>query len=164
MDSTIIPALAAACGSLVGAAATIVATWITQRTQSFHAEREEKLRNREALYGAFVTEASRLTVEALGHSLERPDTFVKLYGIIGRIRLVATDPVLAAADACVHQIIELYAKPNMTVEQIRLAFERGRLDPIRDFSVACRRELIEIAGGGRQVPAAVPAGMRNGRR
>ena len=148
MDSTIIPALAAAGGSLVGAAASIVTTWITQRAQSVHAEREEKLRNREALYGEFITEASRLTVEALSHSLERPDTFVKLYGIIGRIRLVATDPVLAAAEACLRQIIDLYARPNMTVEQIRLAFERDRLDPIKDFSVACRKELLEIAGGG----------------
>jgi len=148
MDSTYITAVAAACGSLVGAAATIVTTHITLRTQRAHAEREEKLRNREALYGEFITEASRLTVEALGHSLERPDTFVKLYGIIGRIRLMATCPVLNAAEACIRQIIDLYAKPNMTIEQIRLAFERDRLDPLREFSVACRKELLEIAGGG----------------
>src|SRR5271165_2992314 len=147
MDSTIITAVAAAGGSLVGAAATSVTTWITQRTQRVHAEREEKLRNREELYGEFITEASRLTVEALSHSLEQPDTFVKLYGITGRIRLVATDPVLYAAEACIRQIIDLYAKPNMTVEQIRLAFERDRIDPIRDFSVGCRKELLEIAGG-----------------
>jgi hypothetical protein len=99
MDSTFITAVAAACGSLVGAAATIVTTWITQRTQSFRAEREEMLRNREALYGEFITEASRLAVEAFSNSLERADTFVKLYGLIGRIRLVATAPVLAAAAA-----------------------------------------------------------------
>jgi hypothetical protein len=148
MDSTIITAVAAAGGSLVGAAATSVTTWITQRTQTVHAEREEKLRNREALYGEFITEASRLTVEALGHSLEQPDTFVKLYGITGRIRLVATNPVLDAAEACIRQIIDLYAKPNMTVEQIRRAFECDGLDPIKDFSVACRKELLQIAGGG----------------
>jgi len=147
MDSTFITAVAAACGSLVGAAATSVTTWITQRTQTVHAEREEKLRNREALYGEFITEASRLTVEALGHSLERPDTFVKLYGITDRSRLMATGPVLDAAEACIRQIIDLYAKPNMTVEQIRLAFERDRLDPVRDFSVACRKEFLQIAGG-----------------
>jgi hypothetical protein len=149
MDSTIITAVAAACGSLVGAAATIVTTLITQRTQSVQAEREEKLRNREALYGEFISEASRLTMDALSHSLERPDTFVKLYGITGRIRLIATGPVLDAADACIRQIIDLYAKPNLTVEQIRLAFERDRLDPIRDFSVTGRTELLEIARGSR---------------
>jgi hypothetical protein len=148
VDSTIITAVAAAGGSLVGASATIVTTWVTQRTQRRLAEREAKLRSLEALYGDFITEASRLAVEALSHSLERPETFVKLYGITGRIRLVATDPVLDAAEACIRQIIDLYAKPNMTVEQIRLAFERDRLDPVRDFSVACRNEFLEIAGGG----------------
>lgn len=84
--------------------------------------------------------------EGLSHSLEQPDTFVKLYGITGRIRLVATDPVLYAAEACIRQIIDLFAKPNMTVEQIRLVFERDRLDPLRNFSVACRKEFLAIAG------------------
>jgi hypothetical protein len=147
MDATIITALAAACGSLVGTGGTIVTTWLTQRSQTVHVEREGMLRSREALYGEFITEAARLAVEALSHSLERPDTFVKLYGINGRIRLVATNPVLAAAEACIRQIIDLYAKPNMTVEEIRVAFERDRLDPIGDFSIACRKELFEIAGG-----------------
>jgi hypothetical protein len=148
MDSTIITAIAAALGSLIGSAASIGTTWITQRTQTVSAHKEGKLRNRETLYGEFITEASRLTVEALGNSLERPETLVKLYGILGRIRLVAGDPVLAAAEACCHHIIDLYAKPNMTAEQIRVSFEQHRLDPIRDFSVACRTELLEITGGG----------------
>jgi hypothetical protein len=132
----------------VGTGGTIVTTWLTQRLQTFHIEREGILRSREALYGEFITEAARLAMEALSHSLEQPDTFVKLYGINGRIRLVATDPVLAAAEACIHQIIDLYTKPNMTVEQIRLAFERDRLDPIGEFSVACRKELLEIGSSG----------------
>jgi hypothetical protein len=148
MDSAIITAVAAVSGSLVGAAATIATTWITQRTQITRHKIEAEVRGRETLYGEFITEASRLAVEALTHALEQPDTFVKLYGILGRIRLMATEPVLAAAEACVRQIIDLYAKPNMTVEQIRLAFEGARLDPIKDFSVACRKELLEIAGGG----------------
>jgi len=144
MDTTLVTAIAASCGSLVGAAVTIVTTWITQRTQTLRAEREVKLRDREALYGEFITEASRLTVDAASHSLEKPDTFVTLYGILGRIRLVAPDVALAAAEACCRQIGDLYASPNMTVEQIRVAFERNRLDPIRDFSVVGRKELLKI--------------------
>ena len=143
MDTTIIAAVAAACGSLVGATVTVATTWITQRAQRAHAEWEQTRRNREALYGEFITEASRLTMEALCNSLERPDTFVKLYGITGRIRLASTGVVLAAAEACIRQIIDLYAKPNMTVEQMRMAFEREGLDPIKDFSVVCRTELFD---------------------
>jgi hypothetical protein len=146
MDSTMITAIAAACGSVIGAAATITTNWISQRSQGLRAEREQTLRDREALYGEFISEASRLTVEALGHSLERPDTFVKLYGITGRIRLVSTDAVLAAAEACIREIIDLYARPNMTVDQMRRAFEHEGFDPIKDFSVICRKELFEVDG------------------
>ena len=81
--------------------------WITQRTQTVRAHIEGKLRDRESLYGEFITEASCLTVEALGHSLEQPEAFVRLYGILGRIRLVAADPVLAAAERCCRQIVDL---------------------------------------------------------
>ena len=144
MDSSLVTATAAALGSLLGAAASIVTTWITQRTQTARTHIDGKLRNREALYGEFITEASRLTVEALGHSLEQPETFVKLYGILGRIRLVATEPVLAAAEACCREIVDHYARPNLTIEQIRLAFEQHRIDPIKDFSTVCRTELCEI--------------------
>jgi hypothetical protein len=147
MDSTVIAAVAALGGSLVGATATIATTWITQRTQAVRAHRETKLRDRETLYSEFIAEASRLTLDAFSHSLEKPETFVTLYGILGRIRLIAADPVLATAEACCRQITALYAEPNMSVEEIRLAFERDRLDPIRDFSIACRKELSEIAGG-----------------
>jgi hypothetical protein len=145
MDSTIIAAAAAVLGSLVGAAATVGATWITQRTQAVRAKIEVKLRDREALYGEFITEASRLTVDALTHQLEQPTTFVTLYGILGRIRLVAPDLVLASAEACTRQIVDLYAKPNLTVDQIRAAFENGHIDPVIEFSTVCRTELLEIA-------------------
>ena len=140
-------ATAAAMGSLVGGCASAVTTYFTQRTRLTHAHREERLRDREVLYGEFITEASRLTMDALSHSLERPDTFVKLYGILGRIRLVAHDAVLAAAEACCRQIVELYSKPNLTVDQIRAQFERDWRDPISEFSTACRQELGDIANG-----------------
>jgi hypothetical protein len=148
MDSTIIPAVAAALGSVVGAAASICTTWITQRTQAARGKIEMRLRDREALYAEFITEASRLTVDAFTNQLEQPATFVKLYGVLGRIRIVAADAVLASAEACCRQIVDLYAKPNMTIDQIRAAFEHGQMDPIKAFSTACRTELLAIVADG----------------
>jgi hypothetical protein len=144
MDSSLVTATAAALGSLVGASASVVTTWITQRTQDARARREVNHREREAIYGEFVMEASRLTVEALSHSLEQPEALAKLYGILARIRLVATDPVLTAAEVCSRRIIDLFSGPNMTVEQIRTSFKREQLDPIKDFSTAARSELLDM--------------------
>jgi hypothetical protein len=147
MDSSIVTAMAAASGSMVGAAASIVTTWMTQRTQRVRARIEDKLRSREALYGEFVTEASRVTVEAMSRTLEQPDAVVKLYGILGRVRLVASQAVLAAGEKCTRQIVDFYLGPNLTAAQIRAALER-EFDPIKEFSAAARDELLEIAAGG----------------
>jgi hypothetical protein len=148
MDSSLVTATAAALGSLVGATVSIITTWITQRTQAVRMQTEEKRRERAALYGEFVMEASRLTAEALSHSLEQPEALAKLYGILARIRLVAADPVLTSAETCSRRIVDLYSGPNMTVEQIRSSFKREHLDPIKDFSTAARSELLEMDTAG----------------
>ncbi len=145
MDSSLITATAAALGSLVGAAASIVTTWITQRRQTIRELTAARFQEREALYGEFITEASRLVVDALTHSLERPETFVKLYGILGRIRLICDKRILAEAEHCCRRIVELYSQPNMTTDQVRAAFEADEFDPLKAFSLACRGELLEIA-------------------
>ena len=147
MNSTVVTAMAAALGSLVGAAASIATTWITQRTEIIRAHSEWKLRQRESLYNEFITEASRLTVDALTHCLERPDQLMALYGILSRIRLISGEEVLRQGEACCHRIMELYGRPNLTTDQIRAAAEAHDLDHIdllKEFSTACRKELLAM--------------------
>ena len=144
MNSTVVTALAAALGSLVGAAASIATTWITQRNQTIRAHWEWKLRQRESLYNEFITEASRLTIDALVHCLERPDQLMALYGILSRIRLMSGEEVVRQGEACCHRIMDLYGRPNLTTDQIRTAAAGHNLDgmdPLKEFSTACRKEL-----------------------
>ncbi len=145
MESTVVTAMAAALGSLVGATASIATTWITQRTQTIRANSEWKLRERESLYKEFITEASRLTIDALAHSLEEPNQLIALYGILSSIRLMSGEEVLRHGEACCHRIMELYGRPNLTTDQIRAAAESRDLDdidPLKEFSAACRKELL----------------------
>ena len=127
MDSAIVAAMAAALGSLVGAGASLTTTWLTQRTQRIRANTEWRLRERQALYEAFITEASQMSVDALVHSLEKPDQLIALYGILGRIRLMSEDEVLRTAEHVCHRIVELYRGPNLTPDQILAEFEADRL-------------------------------------
>ncbi len=145
MDSTVLTATAAALGSLVGAGASIATTWITQRTQIIRANSEWKLRQRESLYKEFITEASRLTVDAVAHSLEQPNQLMALYGILSCIRLMSGEEVVRQGEACCRRIVELYGRPNLTTDQIRAAVEAHDLDDIdrlKEFSTACRNELL----------------------
>jgi hypothetical protein len=144
MDAYMISALAAAGGSLVGGTTSVITTWITQGTQTIRERTLARLREREKLYGEFITEASRRVVDAMIHSLETPDKLVILYGILGRIRLVSSEAVLAEAEECVRRIVDLYARPNMTIEQIHSSLSAVDLDPLQAFSAACRAELLEI--------------------
>ena len=67
MDTATVAATAAALGSLAGASASVVTTWITQRMHTARTNLEWQLREREALYSEFLTEASRLAVDATLH-------------------------------------------------------------------------------------------------
>jgi hypothetical protein len=141
MDSPLMTAIAAGLGSMAGASATIVTTFLTQRTQAARANMEWQLRVRESLYSEFITEASRVSVDALVHSLDQPEQLVTLYGILSRIRLIAGPDVLSKAESICRRIVKLYKEPNLTSDQIRSAFESKELDPLKEFSAACRAEL-----------------------
>ena len=143
-DSTFTTASALAFGSLIGAAATVATTWITQRNQALRSHLEWNLREREALYGEFIKEASRLAVDALYHSLDEPEKLVALYGVLGRIRLLAGEHVLQQAEQCVQTIVDLYSEPNLTPQQIHEALDARKFDPVKNFSSACRQELSKL--------------------
>jgi hypothetical protein len=140
MESSLITGMAAVMGSLAGASASIVTTWMTQRNQMVRERARAELRRRETLYGEFINEVSRLTADAFEHSLERPNILVNVYAIAGRIQLVASAPVMKTADECCRFIVDLYSRPNMTIEQIRNTLQMSE-HPLRAFETACRTEL-----------------------
>jgi hypothetical protein len=146
MNPTVVTAMAAAVGSLAGGAASIAAAWVNQRTETVRAISDWKLREREAMYKEFITEASRLTIDALAHSLVRPDQLVALYGVLSCIRLMSGDEIVRQGEACCRRILELYGQPNLTAEQIRAAAhdeDLNEIDPLKEFSTACRNELLK---------------------
>ena len=145
MDSALITATAAGLGSIVGAAASIATTWITQRTQSIRAIAEWRQREREALFKEFIAEACRLAIDAVTHSMEQPDSIMKLYGMLSCMRLISGPEVVRQGEACCRRIVEQYGQPNLTTDQLRLAVAADRadeLDPLKAFSNACRHELL----------------------
>jgi hypothetical protein len=132
--------MAAVLGSLAGASASIATTWMTQRNEKIRERTQSELRRRETLYGEFITEVSRLTGDAFGHSLERPETFANVYGLFGRMHLVASAPVMKAAEECCRYLVDLYST-NMTQEQIFTTLRESSAHPLAAFGAACRAEL-----------------------
>jgi hypothetical protein len=141
MDANLITGLAGVLGSVSGASAAIATTWMSQRSQTVRERIKWETRKRETLYGDFISEASHLIADAFDHSLDHPETLVKLFANLGRIRLVSSDPVLAAAEACCDRIVDLYAQPNRTMDQLFSTLRSDELEFFRKFSDACRVEL-----------------------
>jgi len=141
MDQNLITAMAAVLGSLSGASAAVATTWISQKSQTIRERAKSETRKRETLYGDFITEASQRLANAFDHSLDSPETLVKLGAILGRIRLFSSDAVLTAAEECFERIVELYAKPNRTIAEVFTTLHSGEFEFLRLFSDACRAEL-----------------------
>ena len=91
MDTAYISALSALGGATIGGLASFGSSWLTQRTQLRFAHHEAIKAKREALYAEFIDEAARLYGDALGHQKDEVADLVKIYALIGRIRLVSPD-------------------------------------------------------------------------
>jgi hypothetical protein len=64
---------------------------------------------------------------------------VALYALIGRMKILSSDEVIEAAEKVGRLILETYLSPNRTF--VDLPDLLHEVDPLRDFSEACRREL-----------------------
>ncbi len=140
MNSAYISAIAALAGSGIGAVASFVTTWLTQDAQERARRVAQAMARREHLYGEFIEEASKLFTDALTHELDDPSKFVRLYALVGRLRLFAPANVIAKADEVMQHIVETYRLPN---RDFRNPEDRQRedVDVLRALSEACREDL-----------------------
>ncbi len=151
MDAALVSALSVAGGSLVGALTTLASTWLTQR----HSDRRDRLAktiaDRETLYATFISEASRVLIESLDHSLAQIDILLPLYTLVGRIRLGSSQTVVTTAETLMRDVVNRYSRPNLTPAEIQALILSPELqkhvDPMVAFSSVCRGELLALAKG-----------------
>jgi len=144
IDSTLITALAGVMGSAVGGLASFATTYFTQRNQTHRYLISREAAHREELYSQFVNEATNLYIDSLGKTLENAAALIGLYSLVGRIRLIAGDRVLLAAERIAEAIVDSYRRPPRTFEdEYKLVRER-QVDPLKEFTQACREERRSI--------------------
>ena len=139
--------MSAVLGSLVGGSASVMTTWMAQKTVSRREVAREELRKREALYGEFIGECAKLFMDAFTHTLDKPETLLPVFALINRIRLCASRKVLAEAERLLGRISDQYFAKNLTVEQLRQLQHSEQADPLSAFGEACRAELKALRAG-----------------
>ena len=142
VDGPVIVAFAALAGSLVGGCASITATFIGQRLQARWARLRADLEEHEKLYGIFVEEAVHLFVDSIRQSAIDPAKIMRLYSKVARIRLTSSDRVLRAAEEVGRRLVEAYERPPENPAEVLARYANGEenLDPLREFTEACRQE------------------------
>src|SRR5262249_56632528 len=131
-------------GSLVGGSATVATAWITQKTLTKRELNVTDMRKREKLYGEFIHECAKLFIDAFTHNLDDPEKLLPLYALTNRVRLTASQPVLAEAERMLSHITDQYFSRNLSVEEVRQLAHSGRADPLKAFGEACRPERKSI--------------------
>ena len=140
MNAAYISAFAALAGTAIGGLTSFATSWMTQQAQA-RAQRRAAERARSALFGRFLDEAAKAYSDALQNRRDDMTAVVGIYALVNRIRLISSPQVVEAADTVCRIIVDTYIAPNITMEEMRHDWIDRHVDPLRDFSEACRREL-----------------------
>jgi hypothetical protein len=100
------------------------------------------MEEREKLYGIFVEEAIHLFADSIQRSAIDPAKIMRLYSKVARIRLTSSDLVLRAAEEVGRRLLEAYERPAEDPAEVLARYAKGEenLDPLREFTEACREE------------------------
>ena len=141
MDAAYLSALAALAGSVTGGLTSLVASWLTQHEQFRAQQLVHEISRREDLYKDFIQGASKLYTDAFEHDKAEVSKLVNLYALISRMRVLSSPAVIEHADRVARVIIETYLAPNKTFGDVREVLDNDAMNPLREFSNACRDEL-----------------------
>jgi hypothetical protein len=144
MDSAYLSAFLGLAGVAIGATTTFATSWLTQRAQHRQQHREREIAKREALFEQFILEASRLFGDALSHEKDEVTDLIKMYAMVGQMRLVCSAEVIGAAERVMDMIVATYLGPNFTLHEVHALAQKGGLNFLAEFSETCRIELSRL--------------------
>jgi hypothetical protein len=144
MNTTVISALAALAGAIIGGFTSVIASVLAQRYQA-RAQWlvQEKLRRQE-LYKEFIEEASKCYSDALQHDKADIPALVVLYSKISRMRVLSSPTVVESAEIAGRKILDTYLQPDRTFLDLREMVNKHAIDILGDFTEACRREFESL--------------------
>lgn len=144
MEPAYFSAFAALAGSMIGGLTTLSASWLTQHVQFRSQRLVQDLNRREELYRNFIEEASRWYADAFEHDQPEISNLVNLYALVSRMRVISSPAIIESADRVVRVILETYLAPNRTFRDVREILDNDAMNPLREFSGACREELRRL--------------------
>jgi hypothetical protein len=144
MDSIAGSTIAALTGSAIGGLTPILSNYLVQRGLTERETLNRELAARQTLYSSFIEYATKLYVTASTRQFDNADELVGLYALISRIRLVASESVIDAAEKFAINVTKRYGEAAISIEDLKNETISPHIDPLREFSRRCREELGTI--------------------
>jgi hypothetical protein len=139
---TLLPALFALAGSLIGGVATGFGGWLTERSRLQAEQHAHEVARREELYRDFIIIASKVHGEALLSNDPAVPDLVNLHAAVSRMRVVSPPKLVASAEAVTRSAMIAFSLPPKSVAEVKDLIKRGMLvDPLRAFSELAREDL-----------------------
>jgi len=145
LDGAYISALSALGGATIGGLTSFATSWLTQHTQLIHAQRDAEKTKLEALYSDFIAEAARLFGDAQTRPGEDITAMIRLYAMVGRMRLISDRAVIDAAKQVEDKIIEAYLGPNRSFQEFVDYAHKGGMEFLTEFGEAARKDVAARA-------------------
>jgi hypothetical protein len=141
MNTSVITALAALAGAAIGSVSSVIASWLAQYAQARTQGRAQNEVRRQELYRQFIEESSKLYLHALQNDDPDVGALMHLYAELSRMRILSSTAVVDSADQLLKKIVYTYLEPNKTFPELQKMADGGLIDPLRNFSEACREEF-----------------------
>jgi hypothetical protein len=141
IDPAYFSAFAALAGSAIGGLTSLGASWLSQHVQFRAQQLEREVSRREELYKDFIEEASKWYADAYQHDKAEVSNLVTLYALVSRMHVLSSPGIVENADRVVRAIIDTYLAPNKNFRDLAELVHSDAMDPLREFSNACREEL-----------------------
>ena len=147
MDTSIVTAVAALTGAAIGGFTSVLASWLTQHAQAKAQRLQQDQLRRQEIYKEFIKDAAKLYVDALQSDKADVCGLVGLYAEVSRMRVLSSASVVHRADEVLKKITNVYLEPNKAFPELSEMANSGLIDPLRDFSEACRAKSERLHFG-----------------
>ena len=141
MNASVVTALAALAGAAIGGLTSVIASWLAQHAQARAQQMAQNQIRRQELYKEFIEQSSKLYLHALQNDAADVSALMGLYAQLSRMRILSSAAVLDSANQILKKIVDTYLEPNKTFPELREMANSRLIDPLRNFSEACREEF-----------------------
>ena len=141
MNASVVTALAALAGAAIGGLTSVIASWLAQHAQARAQQIAQNQIRRQELYKEFIERSSKLYLHVLQNDDADVSALMGLHAQVSRMRILSSAAVLDSANQILKKIVDTYLEPNKTFPELREMANSGLIDPLRNFSEACREEF-----------------------